>query len=284
MATLPGLSRLFNDLAHRTVGEERERAAAALLDFEQVVQAVSGSRTPLAAHTFDDYRAAFAGGVSVAIPVDRDSASRDDTAYRLHSLGYSPKEIADILAGRITKAALDTAQKMLMVGFTRERVSNFLDREYRRLELARTPKVVPKAPPSAPPRTPRAIVRPAELEALATRMAAEHGVDPALVRAVIDVESAWTPQIVSKAGAIGLMQLMPSTARTLGVDPFNPAQNIEGGVRFMASLLATFKNVEHALIAYNAGPGFTERFLRGETALYGETRDFVTKVLGRMKQ
>jgi hypothetical protein len=283
MATLPGLSRLFNDLARKTEGSNSERAAGALLDFEQVVQAVSGSRAPLTPHTFDEYRAAFAGGAPVAVPVDRGSVSRDDTAYRLHSLGYSPKEIADILAGRITKTALDTAQKMLMVGYAREQVSNFLDREYRRLEQARAPRVVPKTPRTAPAPTPRLSVPPVQLNALATRIAGEHGVDPALVRAVIDVESAWSPQVVSKVGAIGLMQLMPSTARTLGVDPYDPAQNIEGGVRFLASLLGTFKNVEHALIAYNAGPGFTERFLRGETALYGETRDFVTKVLGRMK-
>jgi len=81
-------------------------------------------------------------------------------------------------------------------------------------------------------------------------------------------------------GAIGLMQMMPGTARELRVDPRDLQQNIEGGVRYLASLLRAFKTVERALIAYNAGPGFAERYARGQAALYGETREFVKNVLG----
>jgi len=102
------------------------------------------------------------------------------------------------------------------------------------------------------------------------------------VRAVIGVESSWDAGARSKVGAIGLMQLMPGTARELGVDPYDAAQNIEGGVRYLASLLRAFKTVDRALIAYNAGPGFADRFIRGQAVLYGETREFVRKVLARL--
>jgi peptidoglycan DL-endopeptidase CwlO len=77
------------------------------------------------------------------------------------------------------------------------------------------------------------------------------------------------------------MQLMPATARELGVDPFQPAQNIEGGVRYFSELLKMFGGVELALVAYNGGPGFAQCYARGETALYGETRDYVRRVLSR---
>ena len=79
------------------------------------------------------------------------------------------------------------------------------------------------------------------------------------------------------------MQLMPATARELGVDPFEPAQNIEGGVRYFSELLKMFGGVELALVAYNGGPGFAQRYARGETALYGETRDYVRRVLSRLQ-
>ena len=109
-----------------------------------------------------------------------------------------------------------------------------------------------------------------------------HRVDAPLVRAIMHTESAFNPAARSHAGAIGLMQLMPSTARELGVNPFVPEQNIEGGVRYFSQLLRMFGGVELALIAYNAGPGFAQRYARGQTALYGETRDYVRRVLARV--
>jgi soluble lytic murein transglycosylase-like protein len=78
------------------------------------------------------------------------------------------------------------------------------------------------------------------------------------------------------------MQLMPMTARELGVDPFVPEQNIEGGVRYLSQLLRTFGGLELALVAYNGGPGYASRYARGQAALYGETRDYVQKVLARI--
>lgn len=79
------------------------------------------------------------------------------------------------------------------------------------------------------------------------------------------------------------MQLMPATARSLGVDPAIPDQNIEGGVRYLAEQIRQFGGLELALIAYNGGPGFAQRYARGETALYGETRDYVRRVLARLR-
>ena len=109
-------------------------------------------------------------------------------------------------------------------------------------------------------------------------------VESSIVRAIIATESAFNPAARSHAGAIGLMQLMPMTARELGVNPHIPEENIEGGTRYFAQLLRTFGRLDLALIAYNGGPGFAERYLRGQTALYGETRDYVRKVMDRLQR
>ncbi|MBK5296548.1 MAG: lytic transglycosylase domain-containing protein [Vicinamibacteria bacterium] len=119
----------------------------------------------------------------------------------------------------------------------------------------------------------------ADLHAMADRHAETHAINPALVRAVIQAESAWNTRAVSPKGALGLMQLMPETATELGVvDPFDPAQNIRAGVRYLKWLLDRYDgNAELALAAYNAGPGAVDKY--GKVPPYRETQAYVRKIV-----
>jgi cell wall-associated NlpC family hydrolase len=107
---------------------------------------------------------------------------------------------------------------------------------------------------------------------------ARHGVSPALLTAVARAESNFNPRAVSHAGAQGLMQLMPATARGLGVtDSFDPAQAVDGAARLLAGHLAKYGSVELALAAYNAGPGAVQRY--GGVPPYRETQAYVAKIM-----
>ena len=119
---------------------------------------------------------------------------------------------------------------------------------------------------------------PAEIEAAIDRAAARHNVDPALVRAVIKVESNFNPNAVSRKGAMGLMQLMPQTARQLNVtNPFDPEQNVDAGVRHLKRLMQSYGgNVRLSLAAYNAGQGAVAR--SAGIPHIAETRNYVKRI------
>jgi hypothetical protein len=106
---------------------------------------------------------------------------------------------------------------------------------------------------------------------------AKYGVDPSLLAAVAKTESGFDPTAVSPAGAQGLMQLMPSTAADLGVDPMNPAQAVDGAARLLASHLQTFGSEPLAVAAYNAGAGAVSRY--DGVPPYSETQHYVQKVM-----
>lgn len=144
---------------------------------------------------------------------------------------------------------------------------------------------VASLPKEPPPPQPVIIWRPekmAPVKQLAYQAAERKGMPPALVHGVVKAESAEQPHAVSKAGACGLMQLMPQTARHLGVrDCHNAKENVEGGTRYLSELTERYGSYTIALIAYNWGPANTDRWLeRGGrwSQLPRETRDYISKV------
>lgn len=118
-----------------------------------------------------------------------------------------------------------------------------------------------------------------EYESIISEAARYNGLDPALISAIIHIESGGVPDARSSKGALGLMQLMPGTASNLAVsDPLDPAANIRGGTRYLCQLIDRFKgNLVLALAAYNAGPRKVEKY-RGIPP-YPETRKYVRNVL-----
>jgi soluble lytic murein transglycosylase-like protein len=116
---------------------------------------------------------------------------------------------------------------------------------------------------------------------LIAEAAEEFGLDPELIRAVMRAESAFNPMVVSRAGAQGLMQLMPALAEEMGVeDPFDPRQNIMGGARYLRQLLDRHRgNIPLSLASYNAGPTAVARY-RGAVPPFRETRRYVKKITG----
>ena len=121
----------------------------------------------------------------------------------------------------------------------------------------------------------------ASTEDIILTAARRNGVSPDLVRAVAIAESDMNQNEISDAGAIGVMQLMPETAAALGVYPYDEAQNIEGGAKYLRQMLDKFDgNVSHALAAYNAGPGAVQRY--GGVPPYSETQNYVGRIMDIM--
>ncbi len=113
---------------------------------------------------------------------------------------------------------------------------------------------------------------------MALQMAAKYGIPEQVFFNLVTAESNWDAMIVSRRGAIGLAQLMPATAKELGVDPWDAYENLDGGARYLRRQYDRFGTWELALAAYNAGPGAVLKY--GGIPPFPETEEYVTKILG----
>jgi hypothetical protein len=126
--------------------------------------------------------------------------------------------------------------------------------------------------------SPRSAGKSADTGEIVNNAARKYGLPPAFVRAVVAAESAYRPDAVSPKGAVGLMQLMPSTAREFGADPKVVEQNVDAGTRYLRDLLLKYDNQAfHALAAYNAGPGAVDKY--HGVPPYRETQAYILNVL-----
>lgn len=123
---------------------------------------------------------------------------------------------------------------------------------------------------------------PADLAGLFRAATQRYGLPPGLLQAIAKAESGFNPGAVSRAGALGLMQIMPATARGLGVDPLDPAQAVDGAARLLSQNLQRFGSVDLAVAAYNAGPAAVAHY--GGVPPYGETQAYVPRVLAYMQE
>jgi soluble lytic murein transglycosylase-like protein len=281
---LTGIRTLFAAARADIESLSGDLALARWEEFERVAAAVLGPEASRAAAPAD-IAAAFGADAPLAVPADAALRARDRLALQMALTGYPAEQIADVLAGRITLGILTQARRMRMLGRPEADVARYLDGQVEAIARARAAVVAreslrSRAVAPVPPRPwdPRAADR-ERWDAVVLDAARRHGVDPDLVRAVIRHESAWNPFALSPKGALGLMQLMPGTARLLGVNPLDPEENIEGGTRYLTALLGMFGgNLEAAILGYIAGPGYARAWLRGDVVPYGEIRAYLTNV------
>lgn len=149
-----------------------------------------------------------------------------------------------------------------------------------------TDEYVPPKPPAPVPAPERAAISPAvSPRELVDAAAAKYGLPASLVHSVVAAESGYQVHALSPKGAVGLMQLMPATAREYGADPKNPQQNVDAGTQYLRVLLQKYwpydDQVARALAAYNAGPGAVDRY--HGVPPYRETRNYVARVIRQHK-
>jgi soluble lytic murein transglycosylase-like protein len=137
-------------------------------------------------------------------------------------------------------------------------------------------------PVTVPPPVPDTVAAPLSPRELADAAADRYGLPRELVRSVMAAESGSQMGALSPKGAIGLMQLMPGTAQLLGVDPYDPAQNVDAGARYLRDLLEKYQGgLRHALAAYNAGPGAVDKY--NGVPPYRETINYIVRIENKLK-
>jgi len=260
MAQLPGLSRQFAAMSRGTDAT----AAGDSADFARVAGSILA----------DDIAVGVDWSTRKDLPCSPEVRARDRQAAKMAMVGYSAKEIADVLAGHLTTTDLNQARLRLMAGQPRMVVANFLDARWRDA----TPVAMPAAVVMRAPQ----LTLPIDLDAELAMLADRHRVPTALIRAMVAAESGGNARARSSAGAIGLMQLMPATAAALGVDPWQPRENLRGGITYLGGLLREYgENARLALIAYNAGPQHANRVRAGTAVAYRETRQYLDVIAAR---
>lgn len=255
------------------------RATAAWDDLTRVAAAILSLDPANDDARLETVAPALASGAPMLVTCDGPVRARDRVARTMVATGYSAREIADVLGGRVSKDELDTAYRLRMLGHGSRRAEAYLD-----AAIAARQAKTDQRRADARSRLLRegpAVSLPAEWGAALARYAALQGIDPSLVRAVVAAESGGASEAVSRAGAVGLMQLMPATARMLDVDPYDPLDNLRGGIAYLADLVKSYGDVRLALVAYNAGPSHASRVARGEALLYGETRRYLDAIARR---
>ncbi len=191
---------------------------------------------------------------------------------------------AEVLRLEMMRSALATDDGPSPTSPAREALQAFLEvsRQGGQNSVANQPAspaaVVPKTAPPAPPQAQEPAAT-GSIDGIIQKASRRYGVDAGLIKAVVKAESNFNPRAVSSAGAQGLMQLMPATARQLGVtNAFDPEQNVMAGTRFLKELLERYNgNMDAALAAYNWGPGNVDRKGLG-SALPTETRAYLARV------
>lgn len=243
------------------------RAAARWTEFQRLVNAVLGSRQQRDP-AYGEVVAALAAPGPSPIPADAAVLARDRIVLFMTMSGYGPGLVADVVTGRLSMQAVEQAAKLRLLGRSDAEIARYLEAQV----------VARAAVPSRATAETTFLAR-QRFDEVVVRHARHHDVDPDLVRAVIKHESAWNPGARSPKGALGLMQLMPDTARLLGVDPVDPERNIAGGVHYLADLRALFEgNLDAVLVAYVAGPTYAQRWLTGKTVLADEVRAYLDNV------